>query len=86
MKISNKYVYVALCISLIVGISVFCNRNNSADVSKNLIGIFFEPALLKFDPDSRMLAFSPSEEFLLDKDDRPKYNRKDVYVFDVTTQ
>ncbi|HOT74083.1 MAG TPA: hypothetical protein PLX18_12645 [Anaerohalosphaeraceae bacterium] len=86
MKISNKYVYVALCISLIVGISVFCNRNNSADVSKNLIGIFFEPALLKFDPDSRMLAFSPSEEFLLDKDDRPRSKRKDVYVFDVTTQ
>jgi hypothetical protein len=88
MKISNKKLFTCavLCVGMVAGILITCNRNIKQDVSINVVGTFFEPALLQLSTDMKNLVFSPAEEYKIEKDDRSRYRHRNVYIFDMTTK
>jgi hypothetical protein len=75
-----------ICAILVIGASVSFNHDNNPPIVKNVIGTYFEPALVQFSPDFSKIAFAPSQRYYDQGRERTSFAVTTAYVYDIQTQ
>lgn len=75
-----------ICASIAIGVSVHLSPDNNPPTVKNVIGTYFEPALVQFSPDFSKIAFAPSRRYYLEGRERTSFDVPAAYVYDMKTQ